>query len=312
MYKYALLFFAFILHANENAKYVGSLLSDPPTAVPYSHFVIRNFLFFDDHKGIYKNNWESSSRADSYNSFQYQLQTFFGLSSFFDISVSPRFYCTYKGRYAYCNSGDLAVGLDFQLLEDDRFTFLPGIKFAVREVFPLGHYKLFNLKRGNMEKTGSGCFSTQLALYFYKEYCLSSNWLLSTTIEMEYQINSPTSVKGFHAWGGGFGANGKLLVGNSWRSLIDLQLFYGQAISGFLDVLYEHQDSSTFYGHPGLNFFGRHCEASQASSERVSLAPGIVYQFPSQVGLMVGSWFSVCGRNAEQFAQYVGNVFYIY
>ncbi len=291
---------------------MGSLLSDPPTAIPYGHFVIRNFLFFDDHRGIYQSNWENSSRIDSFNSIQYQLQTFFGLSSFFDISLSPRFYFTHKGRYAYCNAGDLIAGLDFQLLEDEKFSFLPGLKFAVREVFPLGHYQLFNVKRGDMEKTGSGCFSTQLALFFYKGYPLACNWFLSTTIEVQYQINSSVRVKGFHAYGGGFGTDGKLLVGNAWQSLVDLQLFYRKAISFSLDLLYEHHDAATFYGHPGLSFFGRHCKTRQPSSERVSLAPSFAYQFPSEVGLMVGSWFSICGRNAEQFIQYIANVFYIY
>lgn len=169
MHKLIFFFFVLSLHANENAKYMGSLLCDPPTAIPYRHFVIRNFLFFDDHRGIYQNNWESSSRKDSYNSIQYQLQGFFGLNSFFDISLSPRFYFSHQGRYAYANTGDLIAGLDFQLLEDEKFPFLPGIKFAVREVFPLGHYQIFNVKRGDMEKTGSGCFSTQLALFFIRD-----------------------------------------------------------------------------------------------------------------------------------------------
>jgi hypothetical protein len=206
----------------------------------------------------------------------------------------------------------LVAGLDFQLLEAEKYSFLPGIKLAVREVFPVGHYQLFNLKRGDIEKTGYGCFATQLALFFYKEYRLSCHWLLSTTIEAQYQINSPTSVTGFHAYGGGFGTHGKLLVGNSWRTLVDWQLFYDKAISFALDALYEHQDASTFYGHPGVNFFGRYCKTHLSSSERVSLAPSFTYQFPSQVGIMVGSWFSLCGKNTQQFVQYLANVFYVY
>ena len=129
---------------------------------------------------------------------------------------------------------------------------------------------------------------------------------------MQYQINSSVTVKGFHAYGGGFGTYGKLLVGNAWRSLVNWQLFYRKGLSCALDVLYEHQDAATFYGYPGLNFFGRYCKTSQPSSERVSLAPSVAYQFPSQVGLMVGSWFSICGRNAEQFIQYIANVFYVF
>jgi hypothetical protein len=311
-YQWPLLFFVFSLYANENAKYIGSLLLDPPTVVPYGHFVLRNLFFFDNHRGIYQANWNSSSRLDSYNSFQYKLQSFFGLTSFFDISLSPQFYCTQKGRYAYCNVGDLTTGLDFQLLEPEKFSSLPGIKFSVREVFPLGNYQLFNLKRGDMEKTGSGCFSTQLALFFYKGYQLSSNWFLNTAIDLQYQINSPISVKGFHTYGGGFGTDGDLFIGNSWQSLINLQLFYGKAISFSLDMLYEHEDASTFYGHPGLDLDGKCCQINVASSELFSLAPSFAYQFPSGLGFMVGSWLTISGRNAEEFIQYVANVFYIF
>jgi hypothetical protein len=312
MYKYILLLSVFFLHAAENEKSIGSLLSPPPTAIPYGHFIIRNFFFFDDHRGTYQHNWESSSRKDSYHSLQYQLQSYFGLNSFFDISFSPRFYLTHKGRYAYCNIGDLIVGMDFQLLEDKQLSFFPGIKFAVREVFPLGQYQLFDVKRMNMEKTGSGCFATQLALFFYKGYLLSPNWFLNTTIEVQYQINSPINVKGFHSYGGGFGSQGKLLVGNEWQSLLNVQFIYCKAIIISLDALYEHHDGSPFYGNRGLNFFGKHCKRHHPSSERVSLAPSFAYQFPSNVGIMIGSWLSLCGRNTEEFRQYIANVFYTY
>lgn len=315
MRKLVLLLFAILLHANPNGpsgKYIGSLLCDPPTAIPYGRFLLRNFLSFDDHEGIYENNWTGHSRPDCYNSYQYQFQGFFGLNSFFDLSLSSRVYFTHKGRYAYCNTGDLVAGLDFQLLEEEKISFLPGIKWAVREVFPLGNYRLFNPKRGSMEKTGSGCFATQMALFFYKGYTLSCDWMVSTTIELQYQINSPVTAKGFHAYGGGFGANGKILVGNAWQSLMNVQLFYRQSIVLSLDALYEHQDGSNFYGYPGLSLFSKACKTHWPSSERVSLAPSFTYQFPSQMGIMIGSWFSVCGKSAEQFVQYMANLFYLY
>lgn len=312
MYKYFLLFSIFLLHAAENEKFVGSLLSAPPTAIPCGHFIIRNILFYDDHRAIYQHNWKSNDRKDCYHSIQYQLQSYFGLNSFFDISLSPRFYITHKGRYAYCNIGDLIVGMDFQLLEDKTISFLPGIKFAVREVFPMGNYQLFNVKRMEMEKTGSGCFSTQVALFLNKGYILSSNWFINTTIELQYQINSPINVRGFHSYGGGFGSQGKLLVGNEWQSLLNVQFFYSNGIVLSLDALYEHHDASLFYGNPGLNFFGKRCKRHQPSSERVSIAPSVAYQFPSNIGIMVGSWFSLCGRNSEKLGQYIANLFYLY
>ncbi|EKE08021.1 MAG: hypothetical protein ACD_17C00394G0004 [uncultured bacterium] len=306
-----LLAFAFPLQAY-NAKSMGSLLSDPPTAISYRHFVVRNFLFFDGHRGIYESHWQNSSRKDSYHSYRYQFQGFFGLNDFFDVSLFSQFYFNNQGRYAYCNVGDLTVGLDFQLLEDDRYLFFPGIKFAVREIFPLGHYQLFNPKRAEMEKTGSGCFSTQFALFLYKQYLFFPNWLLSTTLAMQYQFNSWVSVKGLHSYGGGFGTNGKIWVGHSWQSLVNMQIFYKNSLFFSLDGLYEHMDASPFYGHPGLSFYGTYCNTHQPSSERVSLAPSLGYQCPSGIGIMIGNWFSLCGRNAEQFSQYAANLFYIF
>src|SRR5689334_17415060 len=75
-YNFAIIsvFFSFYLHPNVDQKYMGSLLSDPPVAIPYGHFVLRNFLFYDNHQGVYQSNWSRSSRIDSYNSIQYELQ----------------------------------------------------------------------------------------------------------------------------------------------------------------------------------------------------------------------------------------------
>lgn len=310
MTRYLLFFFAICLHANQNAKYMGSLLSDPPTAIPYGHFVIRNLTSFDDNRGLYLNNWNSTSRKDSYNSIQNKLEFFFGLNTFFDLSLSTQFFFNYKGRYAYSNVGDITAGLDVQLL--DELSTFPGIKFAVREVFPLGNYQLFNAKKGDIEKTGSGSFSTQLALFFYKGIPIHSNWLLNTILQVQYQINAPVTVKGFHCYGGGLGTNGKLLVGNAWEVLAGLQLFYKNAFIFSLDALYEHQDGSDFYGYPGLNFFGGYSLPQYPSSERVSLAPSFAYQFPFGLGIMFGSWITLTGRNTEQFTQYILNLFYVY
>lgn len=302
--------FVGLLGAYENITHIGSFLAGPPVAVPLGHFLFYNTLLFEEHSGLYSSQWEGYDRLDAYYSVENRFESFVGLSAFCDCHFAFKALFNYKGRYAYGNVGDLLFGLDFQLLEENRW--FPGLKFSVNEVFPLGNYEYFNIKRGYMEKTGSGAFSTQFALFLSKNYALYPNWTLSSIGKLQYQVSSPITAEGFHSYGGGFGSKGKLLIGNAFEALVSLGLLYQNRILFFLDTLYEHQDSFSFYGYPGFNLYGRRPDPDLPSSERISLAPSITYQFPSQFGLKLGSWFSLYGRNSERFMQFGLQLFYAY
>src|SRR5690606_31876422 len=83
----------------------------------------------------YNENWQIVSR-EHFLSINPQLFCYFGLTPWCDINIVPQFFYQHTEDENSVQFGDLMVGLDFQLLPIDFTTYFPGIKFAIREVFP--------------------------------------------------------------------------------------------------------------------------------------------------------------------------------
>jgi hypothetical protein len=212
----------------------------------------------------------------------------------------------------YFNSGDLTVGLDFQLMAADFTPYFPGIKLAVREVFPTGNFQYFHPRKLSTDQTGTGTFATQFDLVFYKVFHLWELHWLSTTFSAQYTVNTPVNVHGFNTYGGGFGTNGKALPGNSFQGIVSFELTLSRNWVLALDSVYTQTNVTEFFGIPGIFFGGTFADVGKPSSEQLSFAPAIEYNFSGHFGVIAGCWLSVLGRNSAEFRSGVVNFDYTY
>lgn len=292
----------------------GPLLSPQGTVVLYGEILLKSYLYGIVKTGQYDKNWHAVSLTDEYSlvednffSLQLHLMSFFGLTPWCDLNITPQvFYQNSSGQQA-AYLGDLTVGLDFQLLEATASPYFPGIKLAVREVFPTGRYQMLSPRKMYTDQTGEGAFATQFALVFYKVFSLCHRHWLSMTASAEYTIPSAVEVLGFTAYGGGFGAHGTVLPGNRLQGIVSFEGTINRHWVLALDSVYIHADRSSFMGEPGISFAGRDADMGRASSEQWSLAPAIEYNWSESMGVIVGSWFSLMGRNSLQFYSGVAN-----
>jgi hypothetical protein len=297
---------------NEGPWLTGPLIAPIGTAVPYGKFVIKSYVYASRNTGFYDKSWNAvSSEENSYN-ISTRFLCFFGLTPWCDINIIPQFFFNIASSQKHFNSGDLIVGLDFQLLADDFTSYFPGIKFAVREVFPTGDFQRFSARKLATAQTGAGTFSTQFDLIFYKVFHLSRFHWLSATLSTQYAVNTPVDVHGFNAYGGGFGANGKALPGNSFQAIASFEITLGQNWVFALDSIYKQTNITQFFGNPGINFTGTLADVGKPSSEQLSFAPAVEFNFSSNFGIIAGCWFSALGRNSTEFRSGVVNFDYRY
>jgi hypothetical protein len=292
--------------------FTGPLIAPMGTSVPYGDFIIRSYLFFTTNTGTYNKNWHAISLNENFYTLNAQFQCFFGLTPWCDLNIIPQFtYNTTSNRHSFY-TGDLIVGLDFQLLEPDFTPYFPGIKFAVREIFPTGNFQFLRPRKLLTDQTGAGTFATQFDLVFYKVFHLYGLHWLSTTFSAEYTVTTPVNVHGFNTYGGGFGADGKALPGNSFQGIISFELTLNQRWVLALDNVYTHKDITEFFGNPGIAFTGTFADIGKPSSEQLSFAPAIEYNFSKNFGIIAGCWLSALGRNSAEFRSCVINFQYTY
>ena len=279
----------------------GPLIVPQATVIPYGHFEIETYLYFTTNTGTYNSNWHPSTADHNFFSFNPQVYFYLGLTPWMDINIFPQFFYNTISNQSSVNFGDLVIALEFQLLSDDAIPYFPGIEFSIGESFPTGPYQKLDPNKLLTDQTGNGTYGTTFSLELYKVYHVTGLHFLSTTYSAAYTIATPTKVKGFNAYGGGYGTDGKVDPGNTFEGIISFEFTLTQNWALAIDNVYTHVNRTTFSGTPGQTSSELLASNSLPSSEQISFAPAIEYNFSANLGIIAGCWFTAWGRNSNIF-----------
>lgn len=305
--------FASLLGAEEETEeltpwFTGPLIAPRGTAIPYGDFELDTYIYASSFTGNYNSNWNEES-SPLFFSFNPQLLTFTGLTSWIDIQIVPQyFYQVSQGKHS-SGFGDLLVGFDFQLYSDEEKGWFPGVKFNVSALFPTGKFQRLNPDLHLTDLRGGGSFVSSMNLVLYKAYHLYDEHFLSMTISGAYAIPSSAHVHDFNAYGGGFGTRGRVTVGNTFTGILSFEYSLTRNWALALDSVWSQTERSTFKGDLGVDAFGEEASVGFPSSENLSFTPAIEYNFSENSGIIAGCWFSAMGRNSQVFRNAVMNLY---
>lgn len=291
----------------------GPLIVPSGTAYTWGEMYLEPYIYATTNTGMYNSRWHVVETPNFF-SLSGQVFSYFGLTSFMDFAIIPQFfYQTTKGKHSV-KFADLPLGFDIQFLNQTPGAVYPGIKLSIREIFPTGNYQRLNPKKLETDLTGLGSYSTQLGLILYQVYHLGGYVFLSTYYSASYTIATPIHVHGFNAYGGGYGTNGKVFGGNSFQGIISFELAITRNWAFAIDNVYTHTDIVHFQGTPGTTTKGGTTAATVGlpSSEQLSFAPAIEYNWSADLGLIAGCWFTAAGRNSTQFRSGIVALSYAY
>lgn len=290
----------------------GPLIAPTGAVIPFGHFEIESYFYFNATTGAYNANWNSVSAENNFFTINPQILFFFGLTSWMDINITPQFSYNHTANQNSVHFGDFPVALDFQLMDPSYTPYFPGIKFTIRETFPTGPYQNLNPAKLLTDQTGQGTFATTFNLVLYDVYHLCKDHFLSTTYSAAYTVGTPVNVHGFNTYGGGYGTEGKILPGDIFQAIVSFEFTLTQNWALALDNVYTHTNASLFFGNPGKTLTGGVASIGTPSSEQISFAPAVEYNFSSNLGIIAGCWFTACGRNSPIFRNAVVSINYTY
>lgn len=284
----------------EEPWFTGSLLSFAPAVVPIGYMNLEAYFPIFDFFGEYNKHWHAQSVPRLLTiSPIFFFQT--GLSESIEIAALPQLFYNQSRGQSFVGIGDLPIGLGFQLLTEKEGSWRPSIKLIAQETFPLGKYQHLNPKKMDTDSIGLGSYLSMLGFSIGKLFHISGVHYFAPRFNFLYTYHSPVHVRGFNAYGGGFGTRGKVRPGNSFTALFAMECSLTRNWTFALDVDYIHFDKTRFSGKKGVDEFGAPASVTIPSSEQFSLAPAIEYNFSEKLGIIAGSWFSIGGRNADQF-----------
>lgn len=274
--------------------FTGPLFTPSARVIRAGHVNIEPYLFWTTTTGRYENDW-SVGRSKTVTQWNPLVSIKIGLSEVMDFSCDLQAnYTSTQGRTSG-GFGDFPVGVEYQLYRNDKDPYLPIFKIAITENLPTGKYQKLSPHKMRTDSTGNGAFTTILGFTTSKLTRFSKHNFLNVRFNIAMLVPSTVSVKGVNAYGGDPTTKGRVFPGNSLHFFWGAEYSLTQNWALALDIIAKL--------HARTRFKGRTKEAvGGKSSERLSAAPAIEYNWNSSMGLIAGAWFSFAGRNSARFS----------
>lgn len=283
--------------------YTGPLITGSANNVPEGKWNIQVYLFSTLNHAVYDNDRKSIDVPNIWV-LQPLLIVQRGLTSWLDATIGPQgFFRWRKGENAQ-EFGDFTLSFGLQVLKQTPY--VPSIRVTIGESFPTGRFERLNPKKAGIDASGIGAYATIVGLFFNKIYWQNPLHPVSVRLAATYEIpNHDVRVKNFNAFGGGFGTDGDVSVGQTLNLDLGVEVSLTQKWVFAMDVAYFYSRETTFKGNPGFDAFGNPAIVGGPQSDQLSLAPAIEYNVSEQGGFIGGVWFSVTGRNSANFVSLV-------
>ncbi len=233
-----------------------------------------------------------------------QLFLCIGLTEWMDINLTLQDVYKKSGKAQAFYPGDTSVGFDFQLISGEDKGY-PSLLLSLEEIAPTGHYQQLSPNKKGTDSTGMGSWTSIAYLTLYQLFSLENKHFLSAALFFSYGVSAPVTLKDFNTYGGAFHTTGRVFPGNSLTTCLSFEYTLTKNWVLALDSRYTHQDYTRFKGME-LNRLGAR------STNQLSFAPAIEYNFNDHMGVIAGAWFSAWGTEVSRFTGGIIMLYYEY
>jgi len=278
-------------------------LTDPfftPTAtnIDPGHLLVQPVFAALWQYGSYTNNW-GIKREDTIWSINpgIVLQTGFsektGIEGFFGFTTN------FQSGKQSTHFDDILLFLGYQLLEDDRNSWVPDLRLQLQVNVPTGKYKNFDPDKTDIESTGNGAYQLGPVLAYQKLYAHTHSYFVLHW-SLGYIFPFKANVKGFNTYGGGYGTDGTIRPSQTFYAFLSGEYAYAKHwVFAWDSFIFYNTATSSFSGTPGVQANGKPAETGLDYSININLSPQIEYNFSETSGLLFGVWATVAGRNTD-------------
>jgi hypothetical protein len=286
-----------LLHESlDDAWWTGPLLAASPATLPQGHILVEPYLY----DAIIKDQFDNTgarrqiARQNDYGSLTYLL---YGLTDSTTIGLIPRFGYDNPGEGSSVGVGDMTAQVSYRLSRFLDQGWLPAMALVIGETLPTGKYDRL---RNPSDGIGAGSYTTSLSLYAQYYLWMSNGRILRTRINLSEGWSSYVGVEDASVYGTLQGFRGRAFPGNSFTFDSAWEYSVTRNWVAALDIVYSDSGPTTLAGHyaqPNGGPMSASVDSRSASSDSISLAPAIEYNWTSTVGIIVGAKLVVAGRN---------------
>lgn len=196
---------------------------------------------------------------------------------------------------------DIMITLGFQAIKTETGDPIPNIRVVLQETFPSGRFQNLSGNNPVLQSSGAGSYQTGIGTNFGQYYLLPNGKYLNLLLNLTATFPSNVNVHGFNTYGGGLGTDGTVKVGDNYYADFAFEYTMTQHWILALDTTYTYSAPDPFRGITGFNLDSSPASVGTFTSQQVTLAPAIEYNFNEHWGVIGGMWFTVFVHNSNNF-----------
>ncbi len=272
----------------DDAWWTGPILTNGAGTLPAGHFLVEPY-FYD----------VTASGSNGYGSRAYVL---YGIADRLTAGVIPIVGYTRPSNGPSSSGvrfGDFTVAAQYRLTLFRAGRWTPTSSFEVQETFPTGAYDRLGNRPSN--GIGSGAYTTTLSLNTQTFFWMPDGRILRMRFNVFQAFSSEADVEDVSVYGTPAGFRGRARPGSSSYVYASGEYSVTRRWVLALDATYTHTantsvtgynlvDSTGVSGPPGIRL-------DSGSSDALSFAPAVEYNWSSNLGVIVGARLVPAGHN---------------
>lgn len=284
--------------------FTGPLLTPSARVIPKGHVNLEPYLFWNVVTGRYGDKWKADS-VPTFNQICPQLQIKWGIVEDLDLTSTLQSFINFSQGHCQSSFGDLPFGFDYQLFKGKPDDWLSYAKISIVEIFPTGRYQKLDIRNFGTDIGGQGSFMTNIGLTISKLFSFSKERYLGLRCNLSTALAAPARVKGVNIYGGDCSTRGTVYPGVSVNLFAGAEYTITREFAFACDFQAQYGRRSHFKGHTIT-------PVREPENIQFSFAPAFEYNWNSSMGIIVGTWFTVAGRNSNRFISGVAAFNYSY
>lgn len=280
--------------------FTGPLFTPMAITPEKNHPALEVTVGFKDQYGFYDDNWNIKYTSNLWSLFNY-YDAQLGISSVLGMEIIASWSANFRKNASSVRLQDTTLRVGFQVCNEVPGTWIPDFRIILQEVFPTGKYNNLNPSKFETDLSGLGSYQTGMYLAFQKLFNLNENHKYQMRFSAGYFVPSPVNVEGFSAYGGGYGTKGKVYPGHYISIFCSGEYNLNKRWALAFDSNFQYNFKGRFSGKEGT--LGPDKKATISSPEAVmfTLAPELEFTFTKNTGMLLGTWFSLFGKNTPAF-----------
>lgn len=280
--------------------FTGPLLTPTPVNMVPGHPVIEPSFQVVSTYGKYNENKRLEGTTNMWT-LKPLIDFQMGFTNRIGLEIVAAVTSSYKKGGSATRPIDTFLRFGYQVSNDQRGTWMPDFRIILQETLPTGSYQKLNPKKFGTDLTGMGSFQTGIYLVYQKLFHITNGHRLSIRSSLAYLYPAPVHVKGFNTYGGGHGARAKVYPGNLFQAYFSAEYSLSKYWAIINEWILFQNAKNRFRGKPGFLPDGQPSKIFTGSSHQLSTALELEHTFSARFGMLLGTWFTVNGRNSLAF-----------